>query len=104
MSVVFNFTVVQFQLLVMGIVVLGHSRPLFIYTIEQVFFQYKSESIGLKVDESVLLLLFWHNFFPSVNVICIYIYAVQIERGKIAIFPKIFRMQSFSDVQALNFA
>lgn len=68
MSVVFNFTDVAFQLRAMEIEVFGHSSRLFIYAIEQVFFQYRSESIGLKaVDESVLLLLFWHNFFHQLT-------------------------------------
>lgn len=68
MSVVFNFTDVAFQLRAMEIEVFGHSSRLFIYAIEQVFFQYRSESIGLKaVDESVLLLLFWHNFFHQLK-------------------------------------
>lgn len=68
MSVVFNFTDVAFQLRAMEIAVFGHSSRLFIYAIDEVFFQYRSESIGLKaVDESVLLLLFWHNFFHQVT-------------------------------------
>jgi len=59
---------VAFQLRAMEIEVFGHSSRLFIYAIDEVFFQYRSESIGLKaVDESVLLLLFWHNFFHQVT-------------------------------------
>ena len=56
-----HFNFVQWKLRFSGIQVV-------FYAIEQVFFQYRSESIGLKaVDESVLLLLFWHNFFHQLT-------------------------------------